>query len=372
MPHDKWFRFKRCHFGAVGQKNRAINLKRMVMYILAILVIGIAIITKYGISLSEPGYQGPVSDHFNGSIFFNPSGKKPNGLWEALKWGFTRKPGEWKENYENYSHPHTIDNHTSGEVKIMFINHSTFLIQMDELNILTDPVWSERASPLSWLGPKRYRVPGVSFDLLPKVDLVLLSHNHYDHLDIAVLKKLEKLHNPKFIVPLGVDKILLKNGIDDIHQLDWHQHTLFDKIKVNATPAIHFSGRGLLDRDKTLWCGYMLEGSKNIYFAGDTAYDQELFKNIGRKYPMIDAAIIPVGAYKPRWFMSPVHTDPEEAVKIHQDIHSKQSIACHFGTFDLADEALADVPKDLKKALDASSIPETEFFMPDEGVFYTI
>lgn len=347
------------------------KFKRMAIYLFLVFGVCILALISYGIYLSEPGYTGPVTDHFDGKRFFNPNGEKGNSFGDVLKWGFSRKRGVWMDNYESYVHSDSIEHHTGSGVKILFVNHSTFLIQMDGMNILTDPVWSERASPLSWSGPKRYRKPGVAFDLLPKIDLVLISHNHYDHLDIVTLKKLQKLHNPTFIVPLGVDKILFKNGINNVRQLDWHQLTVFENLKISATPAIHFSARGILDRDNTLWSGFMLQGSKTIYFAGDTAYDQVLFQNIGKKYPAIDLAMIPVGAYKPGWFMSSIHTNPEEAIKIHIDIKAKKSIGCHFGTFELADEGVEDVPKDLKKALNNLNVREKDFFLPDEGVFYT-
>lgn len=342
----------------------------MIIGILLVIVLVLVGSIIYGISLSEKGYTGLKSDHFDGKKFFNPNAVEGNSFWNVLKWSINRQKGEWKENYETYTYPNKVQNNTGEEIKIMFVNHSTFLIQMDGLNILTDPVWAERASPLSWFGPKRLRVPGISLNSLPKIDLVLLTHNHYDHLDIETIKKIKELHNPKFIVPLGVDKILVKNKIADIEQLDWHQNIVFKNLTIGATPAIHFSGRGLMDRDNTLWCGFILEGSKRLYFVGDTAYDGNLFKEIGNRYSFIDIAIIPIGAYKPKWFMSPIHTDPEEAVKIHQDIRSKQSIACHFGTFQLSDENIDEVSTDLKTALELYNIQEKDFFMPDEGSFY--
>lgn len=343
----------------------------MGIYLFAILGIVLVLILGFGISLSEPGYKGPVSDHFDGKQFYNPKGGNGNGLREVLKHVVTLKRGEWKENYENYSHSDFIEDYSGEGIKVFFVNHSTFLIQMDGLNILTDPVWSKRVSPLSWAGSKRYRKPGVSLDLLPKIDLVLLSHNHYDHLDIATIKILEKVHSPKFIVPLGVDKILLKNGISDIQQLDWHSHTVFKGLKIIAAPAIHTSARGMFDKNKTLWCGFILKGSKNLYYAGDTAYDNELFKKIGKKYSGVDVSLIPIGAYKPEWFMSSIHTNPEEAVKIHLDIGSKKSMACHFGTFELSEEGQPEVSMDLGKALNKLQVPKKDFIMPDEGVFYT-
>lgn len=240
---------------------------------------------------------------------------------------------------------------------------------MDGVNILIDPVWSFRASPLTWAGPKRLRQPGLHLDSLPKVDLVLLTHNHYDHLDINTIKKTDERYNPQYIVPLGVDKVLARLGISNVQQLDWHQHVMFGKLKIAATPAIHFSGRGMLDRNNTLWCGFMINGAKNLYFVGDTAYDDKLFKDIGNKYPRVDFSVIPIGAYKPKWFMSPIHTDSEEAVRIHQDTGSKKSIACHFGTFQLADEGLADVITDFDTALKMFGITAGQFILPKEGTY---
>ncbi|WP_316795114.1 MBL fold metallo-hydrolase [Pedobacter agri] len=339
----------------------------MVIIIISMVIIGTM---AYGISLSEKGYRGPMSRHFDGRKFLNPNGIKGTGFWNVLKWSFTRKKGVWKADYTDYAPKGKILDAHDHEVRILFVNHSTFLIQMNGINILIDPVWSKRASPLSWAGPKRLRQPGIHFNSLPKIDLVLLTHNHYDHLDIETLKVIDKVHSPEYIVPLGVDKILERLNILNVRQLDWHQHAIFGKIKITATPAIHFSGRGMLDRDNTLWCGFIINGLKSLYIVGDTAYDDQLFKDIRNKYSSIDISIIPIGAYKPKWFMSPIHTDPNEAVRIHQDIGSNESIACHFGTFQLADEGLDDVPQDLNKALGSSGVSPQSFILPKEGEFY--
>jgi len=339
----------------------------MIIIVLSLLVIGTF---AYGISLSEKGYTGPESNHFDGKKFFNPNGITGNGFWNVLKWSFTRKKGEWKADYTDYASKDKILDTPNHDVKISFVNHSTFLIQMDGINILIDPVWSMRASPLSWAGPRRLRQPGIHFNSLPKIDLVLLTHNHYDHLDIDTIKAIDKKHSPEYIVPLGVNKILERLNISKVNQLDWHQHVIFDKLKITATPAIHFSGRGMLDRDNTLWCGFIINGLKTIYIVGDTAYDDQLFKDVRNKYPRIDLSIIPIGAYKPKWFMSPIHTDPEEAVRIHQDTGSNESIACHFGTFQLADEGLEDVLQDLNKALNTFGVSPKSFIIPKEGKSY--
>lgn len=339
----------------------------LTIIILCLSVIGFAV---YGISISEKGYTGPLSDHFDGKKFFNPNGVKGNGFWNVLKWSVARKKGEWKADYSACPTEGKIKNGTDHKLQVLFINHSTFLIQMDGVNILVDPVWSLRASPLTWAGPKRLRQPGIHLDSLPRIDLVLLTHNHYDHLDISTIKKLEKQHSPEYIVPLGLDNILKKLHISKVRQLDWHQQVMFGKLKISATPAIHFSGRGMVDRNNTLWCGFMINGTKNLYIVGDTAYDNQLFKIIKKGYPHIDLSIIPIGAYKPKWFMAPIHTDPDEAVRIHQDTDSKESIACHFGTFQLADEGLDDVPQDLNKALNKYGILSETFILPKEGMSY--
>ena len=171
-------------------------------------------------------------------------------------------------------------------------------------------------------------------------------------------------------MPLGVSNFFKRLGINNVIEIDWNQEIEFKSIKIKGTPAVHFSGRGAFDRDKTLWCGYLIEGSKKIYFAGDTAYDENIFKKIGNENINLDLTIIPIGAYKPNWFMSPIHTNPSEAVKIHIDLKSKQSVATHFGTFALADEGEGEAGKDLKIALAKNKILNHKFIIPDEGIFY--
>ena len=323
-----------------------------------------------GCGISKKMYSGEVSDHFNGKKFINTNGSKVNGLKEVFKFMRTRNPKEWVKDYETYSRDTPIANNYTDSIKLIFVNHSTFLIQLDTLNILTDPIWSERCSPVQWLGPKRNRPPGVTFNSLPNIDVVLISHNHYDHLDKNTILNLQKEHAPQFIVPLGVSHFFKRLGINNVTEIDWDEEIEFKSIKIKGTPAVHFSSRGAFDRDKTLWCGYLIEGSKKIYFAGDTAYDENIFKKIRNENPNLDLSIIPIGAYKPNWFMSPIHTNPSEAVKIHIDLKSKQSVATHFGTFALADEGQGEAGKDLKKALVKNKISNDKFIIPDEGIFY--
>jgi L-ascorbate metabolism protein UlaG (beta-lactamase superfamily) len=321
-----------------------------------------------GILLSAPTYKGPVSDHFNGKTFTNPTGIKSKGFGEVLKWMCERKQGKWPERKNIKPGPRPLPRYDGG-VRITFVNHSSFLIQVDGVNILTDPVWSERVSPFTFAGPKRMRPPGLNFDDLPRIDLVLLSHNHYDHLDIVTLKRIHDKYNPQFIVPLGVSAYLQSNKIELVRELDWWQTTAFGtNFTIEAVPAQHFSGRGTTDRDKTLWCGYAIHGNHgNVYFAGDTGYNPVTFKDIGsRTKPTL--AIIPIGAFKPEWFMSPIHCSPDEAVQIFKDLGSPQSIASHFGTFPLADDGLEDPIEGLKNAMKREGLSQEKFLVLEEGV----
>ncbi|MEL7833381.1 MBL fold metallo-hydrolase [Fodinibius sp. Rm-B-1B1-1] len=315
--------------------------------------------------LAAPKYVENNSDHFDGKKFVNPDDAGTHHYGEVLKWwlGGNNK-GPWKtyrkKDLPNFSPPPQSVNER--EYRITFINHATFLIQIGNQNILTDPVWSFRASPYQWIGPKRKRPAGIDFDDLPHIDTVLVSHNHYDHLDIDAAKRLRNKCDPQFIVPLGVERYLHSQGIDNTLRMDWwDKYGLGNEIKLTAVPARHFSGRGLFDRNKTLWCGYVLESpSGNIYFAGDTGYG-DFFKEIRQQFNSIDTAILPIGAYKPRWFMEAIHMSPEEAVMAHQDLNPTNSIGMHFGTFPMADDGMHEPINDLKKALTQENISSKKF-----------
>ncbi|HYW33773.1 MAG TPA: MBL fold metallo-hydrolase [Balneolaceae bacterium] len=334
----------------------------------AVLLVGLLVVDW---QISAPGYKGPKSDHFNGRKFFNPDKVRGRGLFDLAKWSFSSDRGEW-----SYFQEHEVDvgvprqQPESSEMVVTFINHTTFLIQTDGVNILTDPIWSDRASPYTWIGPKRMRPPGVRFEDLPDIDLVLLSHNHYDHLDLPTVLRLKATHDPLFITPLGVDQYLKQHHITQTVDLDWwKQHIFNDEIEITGIPAQHFSGRGVFDRDQTLWCGYVLRTPNyTLYFAGDTAYGS-FFTDIGEAFD-IDLSIIPIGAYKPRWFMESIHVGPTEAVQIHQDVRSKYSLASHFGTFPLADEGMDEPPKDLLKALKKAGLSSDVFRALNEGESY--
>lgn len=337
-----------------------------------ILVIGLLVTAGFvmivvGILISAPRYRGPVSDHFDGSKFINPGGAKAKGPREVLKWMMNRKQGPWHEVTGERFGKHPLA-HFKGGIRVTFVNHSTFLIQVDGLNILTDPVWSRRVSPFTWIGPKRMAPPGIRFGDLPKIDVVLLTHNHYDHLDIATMRMVFGAHHPAIVVPLGVKKFLDQHYVSGAVELDWWQRVDLKDIGFQAVPSQHFSGRGLLDRDATLWCGFVINAREgNVYFAGDTAYNKAMFEKIASTSGPFKISMLPIGAYKPEWFMSPVHISPEDAVRMHLDIGSSVSIAMHHGTFPLADEGSKEPAEDLQLAMQKYGLAEDQFIILDAG-----
>jgi N-acyl-phosphatidylethanolamine-hydrolysing phospholipase D len=275
----------------------------------------------------------------------------------VLKWmlerrGRPRVPtpsrGTFAVSPPSISHPRADDS----DFTATWIGHSTVLLQFGGINVLTDPVFSQRAFPVQWLGPRRVMDPALSIDALPPLDVVLLSHSHYDHLDKPAVRLIARAYpRARWIVPLGLDGYIRGWGAREIVELDWWQQTSIDGLAVTATPARHFSARRLGDRNKSLWCGFALaRHGQRAYFAGDTAYHPE-FGEIGARCGPFDFAMIPIGAYDPRWFMHVVHVDPEEAVQIYQDLASPHvgaplplMLGIHWGTFRLTDEPMDEPP----------------------------
>ena len=321
-----------------------------------------------GFMISAPVHRGEKTDHFDGKKFLNPGNAQAKGLTDVFQWMMQRKPGPWTEKKELAFGQKPVATIADGP-KITFVNHSTFLIQVEGLNILTDPVWSDRTSPFKFAGPKRMKPPGLRFEDLPKIDYIILSHNHYDHLDITTVKELFRIHKPKIITPLGVKAFLDNNLVNSATDLDWWQEmSLSDSLVIQSVPAQHFSGRGVFDRDATLWCGYVIKSRHgNIYFAGDTGYNEFTFKDIGTRCAPVSVALIPIGAYKPTWFMSPIHCSPAEAIQIHFDVKASRSIATHFGTFPLADDGEEDPITELRNCLKNSNLSEDQFLILKEG-----
>lgn len=286
-------------------------------------------------------YTGPVTDHFNGKQFFHadlPSTDK--SLIDLLRWRLFGKRSPWPQSVPARSGIKP-DYRVDG-LRITAIGHASMLIQVAGINILVDPVWSERTSPFRRLGPRRCNPPAVAFDDLPPVHAVLVTHNHYDHMDTATIAALWQTHKPTVISPLGNDAVICKDAPDvHVHTGDWWQSfTLSDKVRTTLVPTYHWSARNLGDRRLALWAGFVLDTpAGRIYSAGDTAYqDGKIFAKIreGLGSPLV--AILPIGAYEPRWFMSTQHTDPAEAVQIAIDIDAQHLLGVHWATFQLTDE----------------------------------
>lgn len=247
------------------------------------------------------------------------------------------------------------------DVVVTFIGHASFLIQIGSTNVLTDPVYARRASPVSFAGPRRVRRPGVCFDDLPPIALVLLSHNHYDHCDLETLRALERRFAPRVVTPIGNGPLLRSAGMRDVGEIDWWQVASTALLGVTLTPAQHFSSRNAFDRNRALWGGFVIEGDgRRILFAGDTGYGPH-FRDIAARLGPIDLALLPIGAYEPRWFMKDIHMNPAEAVQAHIDLAPRRSIAMHHGTFQLTPEAIDAPARALATALQDRSVAAERF-----------
>ena len=301
--------------------------------------------------------------------FRNNHRHERHGLASFLKflWGFQRKPFERLTLPAQANDPAFLATNRA-QPTLTWVGHATFLVQVGGLNILTDPHFSGRASPLRWAGPERLAPPGLALRDLPPLDLVLVSHNHYDHLDDETVRALARLH-PKavFVVPLGLRRWLQRRQVRNVVELDWWQAHAGHGFTVTGVPAQHFSGRTAADRNRTLWCGFVVEiDGRRLYFAGDTGYSKD-FAEIGARFAPIDVALLPIGAYEPRWFMRAMHVNPEEAVAIHRDIGARQSVAMHWGTFRLTEEALDAPPRELAEALARARLAPERFWVLQHG-----
>lgn len=306
----------------------------------------------------------PQSDHCDGRRFFNPR-QHINRTWlDVWKWRRTSRAQPWPATVHLPPQPPPPAPGT-GEVVCTFINHATFLLQSRAGNVLIDPVYSPCAGPFGRLGPRRVHPPGVEFDQLPPIDLVLLSHDHYDHCDLPTLRRLATLHQPEAITPLGNGGLLRRAGFspDKVTELDWWQHHVGrGGITVTVLPARHWSNRLSGARNSRLWGGFYLRiGQQGIVNTGDTGYDPEHFVAVGQRLAPPDLAMVPIGAYEPRWFMAPQHCDPAEAVQIHRDLGARRSVAAHWGTFQLTDESREDPLESLAAARAAAGLDDTAF-----------
>jgi L-ascorbate metabolism protein UlaG (beta-lactamase superfamily) len=298
------------------------------------------------------------SDHYDGRRFVNPTGTAGQPL-SAVPRMLLEPRTPWPARVdEPPRRPPGLD---GAAAVVTFIGHATFLIQTAAGNILTDPMYSQRAGPLNLVGPRRVRQPAVPFDDLPAVSIVLLSHNHYDHCDLRTLRRLARRFDPLVITPLGNGALVRSAGIRRVEELDWWQAAETSALPIALTPAQHFSARSPLDRNRSLWGGFRLVvGGAAILFAGDTAY-APFFHDIRRRLGPIDLALLPIGAYEPRWFMQPVHMNPAEAVQAHLDLEASESVGMHFGTFQLTTEGIDEPLRALEQACRAKDLPPSRF-----------
>ncbi|SEN10286.1 L-ascorbate metabolism protein UlaG, beta-lactamase superfamily [Sphingomonas gellani] len=320
----------------------------------------------------NPYYAGPPSDHFDGTRFFNTGADSTDaGLLQVLRWKMAGGAARWPRSVPvTQAKPEA---RVAG-MRVTAIGHASMLIQIAGMNILTDPVWSDRASPLSFAGPRRVTAPGVAFADLPPIDVVLLSHNHYDHLDVATLRRLRADHDPIMAMPLGNDAIVAR-AVPGARIVagDWNDRlALVGDCTTTLTRANHWSARGTRDRRMALWCGHYLHTpAGSLWFAGDSGYgDGRIFTDIGQRLGPPDMALIPIGAYEPRWFMRSQHANPADAVAILTDVGARRALGIHWGTFQLTAEAREAPVEDLAAALAAAGIAPERFQAAVPGVSY--
>lgn len=328
----------------------------------ALLVLFIAQAASAGSPLPDP-----AKPHHGRSSFRNVHPTEPRGSFWKWQWERWRKglpktpPGGYRFEVLEPDVPFLKAN--GRDTTVTWIGHATLLIQAGGVNILTDPHLGERASPVSFAGPKRVVPPAVSFEELPRIDLVLISHNHYDHLDEGTVKRLASSRNgpPLFLVPLGVKDWFQAREIDNVREMDWWETDDVLGLSIHFVPTQHWSARSPFDRNETLWGAWVVESHGfRFFFCGDAGYSDH-FREIARKFDSFDLAAIPIGAYEPRWFMKAAHINPAEAVKVHRELESRFSIAIQWGTFVLSDEPLDEPPVRLAEALADAGVDPGRF-----------
>ncbi|TNF35310.1 MAG: MBL fold metallo-hydrolase [Gammaproteobacteria bacterium] len=326
---------------------------------------------------SSNPYYDPQKPHHTPSGFRNLHYEDSNkGLWTFLQWRWEKLfkdiPGVEDYDFTLAANDPQLLQQNQHKTSLTWIGHATFLIQYAGLNILTDPQFSQRASPVSWAGPQRVVAPGLALTDLPEIDAVVISHDHYDSLDVATIRQLaaRKQQRPlTFLVPLGMKPWFDNLGIASLNviELDWQQSHHIGEIRFTATPVQHWGKRTLFDGYERLWCSWVIADDQHrLFFAGDTGYADH-FRDIGNQYGPFDLALIPIGAYEPRWFMRPYHVNPEEAVMMHRDLRAQYSVAMHWGTFILTDEPLDEPPRKLAEALQKFNLPPSTFEVYQHG-----
>ena len=322
-----------------------------------------------------------LDHHAPNGGFRNPwPGSRTPGLRDVLRWMlWERLVRKLPKQPPAQSFPRAIPSIAARVdapgVAITWVGHASFLLQLDSVNVLTDPMWSERASPFARLGPKRWMPPLPALDALPPIDVILISHNHYDHLDDATIRLLVRRHPAaNWFAPLGVASLLRSRGAQHVSELDWWEEASLGTMLIACTPARHGSARGIGDRAQTLWCSWnLVTPSRRIHFGGDTAFHPD-FGRIGERYAPFDVALLPIGAYEPRWFMRWVHMNPEEAVRAYRELCSPNPHAAgtkfvpmHWGTFKLTDEAMNEPPLPARAAGEHEALPLRDFWLLGHG-----
>jgi L-ascorbate metabolism protein UlaG (beta-lactamase superfamily) len=316
------------------------------------------------------GHKGPVTANFDGKRFHNIEPKPHKSLYRLLQWQLSRAPQpDWIEQPGPEQPPAITKRVTGAELHVTYVNHATLLIQQHGLNILTDPVWSQRVSPFQFVGPKRAHPPGLSIEQLPPIDLILVSHNHYDHLDLDSLTQLAaRFPQAQVVTGLGNAALIRACGFTRVDELDWWQSLPVNAdVTLHGVPVQHWSARTQSDTNQTLWLGFVLESAQGpVLFPGDSGLGPE-FKLIHQRFGPMRFAALPIGAYAPRWFMRDNHMNPDEAVQAHLQLQSQQSMAIHFGTFKLSDEGQFAPLMALEQALHDRQVPSETFRAPKPG-----
>lgn len=322
-------------------------------------LVGIAGVGTGGVELSRSSmnsyYTGPVSDHFDGRKFFNPGGTGPKSFGELARWQFGTRAEAWPDVYASpfpVAKPEArLD---AGQTRLTAIGHASCLLQTAGLNILFDPVFATRASPVQFVGPKRVNPPGIQFEDVPRIDVLLISHNHYDHMDLDAIGRIWTRDKPLVLTPLGNDTIL-RGGVSDIvaRALDWGQSHTHGGAAFHCVPTQHWSARGTRDRMHALWSSFVVAGPRHtVYIIGDTGFgDGGTFRQIAGRFPIIDLAWMPIGAYEPQWFMRDQHMNPAEAVAAFGIVRARRALGHHWGTFKLTNEAVDTPKRDLETAV---------------------
>ena len=294
---------------------------------------------------------------------------------DLMKWQLSGNRARWPRRIANAPQQSPPQRVEGGDIGLTWIGHSTVLLQAAGLNILTDPFLSDRASPTQWAGPKRVRPPGLRIEELPPIDVVLVSHNHYDHLDLPALKRIARDHRPHVVTPLGNARHIRKAGRHlQIDELDWGGSIGHGAVSFTLTPALHWSKRSFFDTNRDLWGAFVIETEAGaIYFAGDTGYGEgQTFRDIRAQFGAPRVSLLPIGAYEPRWFMRPHHMNPHDAVAAHLDLGSRTSFAIHHGTVQLTDEAVDEPVRALTEALAVRGVDPKDFLVPEVGELIVI